>query len=419
MQLTSKDKALLDGVKGEVLQQAMEALVQLGEAFDAKDMVDIGYAHVHAGMALYKGDVELIEELDSLGAKMKVPSSTNIANADMGSWKQTNAPENLVRLQKRAELAHESMGTGRCFTCTPYWAGHWPTWNTHMVSIESGVTIFSNSVLGALSNRDGYFATYAGLTGRYPRFGYHLQENRKPTHLVIIEASPISTSDFTALGYALGLKIINAVPLITGLSIRPNLDELDALGVGMATSGGMAMFILPGITPPYTSEDQLIKTGLPSLKITESDIRLVYDDFCNGEEKNFDIVHLGCPHASYEEMKCYAELLNGKKINNNVELWITTNRTVREMIRNTDMNKSIELSGAKIISDTCPISCHFARTVSPDPKLGIKPPRLKSVVVDSAKQARYIRDMIHCPTLFTSTKKAVDSAVSGIFVPRW
>ncbi len=418
MQLTSSDKAILDGSKGKVLQQAMEALVQLGEAFDAKDMVDIGYAHVHAGMALYKGDVELIEELASLGAKMKVPSSTNIANVGMGSWKQTNAPEKLVLLQKRAEVAHKSMGTGGCFTCTPYWAGHWPTWNTHMVSIESGVTIFSNSVLGALSNRDGYFATYAGLTGRYPRFGYHLQENRKPTHLVKIEASPSGTSDFTALGYAIGLKIINAVPLISGLKLRPNLDELDALGVGMATSGGMAMFILPNVTPPYTSENISIE-NLPTFKINESDMRLVYDDFCSGKEKNFDIVHLGCPHASYEEMKHYAKLLNGKKISNNIELWITTNRTVREMIRKTDLIKSIESSGAKIISDTCPISCHFARTVSPDPKLGIKPPKIKAIVVDSAKQARYIRDMIHCPTLFTSTEKAVDSAVCGNFIPRW
>ena len=418
MLLTSNDKSILDGSRGEVLQKAMEALVQLGEAFDAKDMVDIGYAHVHAGMALYKGDVELIEELASLGAKMKVPSSTNIANVDMGSWKQTNAPEKLVLLQKRAEVAHESMGTGGCFTCTPYWAGHWPTWNTHMVSIESGVTIFSNSVLGALSNRDGYFATYAGLTGRYPRFGYHLQENRKPTHLIKIEASPSGTSDFTALGYAIGLKIINAVPLISGLKLKPNLDELDAMGVGMATSGGMAMFVLPDVTPPYTSDNISIK-NLPTFKVNEGDLRLVYDDFCNGNEQNFDIVHLGCPHASYEEMKHYAKLLNGKKISNNIELWITTNRTVREMIRNTDLIQSIESSGAKIISDTCPISCHFARTVSPDPKLGIKPPKIKAVVVDSAKQARYIRDMIHCPTLFTSTEKAVESAVCGNFIPRW
>ena len=118
-------------------------------------------------------------------------------------------------------------------------------------------------------------------------------------------------------------------------------------------------------------------------------------------------------------MKHYAKLLNGKKISNNIELWITTNRTVREMIRNTDLIQSIESSGAKIISDTCPISCHFARTVSPDPKLGIKPPKIKAVVVDSAKQARYIRDMIHCPTLFTSTEKAVESAVCGNFIPRW
>ena len=70
-------------------------------------------------------------------------------------------------------------------------------------------------------------------------------------------------------------------------------------------------------------------------------------------------------------------------------------------------------------SDTCPISCHLARTCSPDPALGVEPPSLRAIVVDSAKQARYIRDMIHCPTLLTSTEKAVETAVSGRFVPRW
>ena len=55
MQLSDLDKALLDGAEGEAARQAMDALVQLGQAYDAPDMVDIGYAHVHAGMALYKG----------------------------------------------------------------------------------------------------------------------------------------------------------------------------------------------------------------------------------------------------------------------------------------------------------------------------------------------------------------------------
>ena len=419
MRLSNKDQAMLDGAEGPANQEAMAALVQLGEAFDAEDMVDIGYAHVHAGMAMYLGDVELMEDLASQGAKMAVPSSTNIANADMEEWRATHAPENLVRLQRRAETAHSAMGTGGCFTCTPYWAGHWPTWNTHMASIESGVTVFCNSVLGAKSNRDGFFAVYAGMTGRYPRFGLHLDKNRKPTHEVMIEAEPDGTTDFTALGYAIGAEVTNAIPLIRGLERRPNLDELDALGVGMATSGGVAMFILPGVTPPYSEADANIAEGLPSIGIRESDLRAVYDDFCSGEETSFDIVHLGCPHASFEEMKHYAALLDGKTVRDGVELWITTNRTVRQMARDSGLLKPIQASGAKVISDTCPISCHFARTASPDPKLGVEPPTLRTIVVDSAKQARYIRDMIQCPTLLTTTEKAVETAVTGRFVPRW
>ncbi|NQW08930.1 MAG: aconitase X catalytic domain-containing protein [Alphaproteobacteria bacterium] len=419
MRLSARDKALLDGADGDVNRQAMDALVQLGEAFDAEDMVDIGYAHVHAGMAMYLGDVELMEELAERGARMSVPASTNIANADMENWQATKAPESLVRLQKRAETAHLSMGTGGCFTCTPYWAGHWPTWNTHMASIESGVTIFSNSILGARSNRDGFFAVYAGMTGRYPRFGLHLDENRTPTHRVVVEAAPSGTADFTVLGYAIGAHVTNAVPLVTGLGRRPNLDELDALGVGMATSGGVAMFILPGVTPPYTDKDETLGDRLPSILVRERDLRAVYDDFCTGEENGFDIVHLGCPHASFEEMKHYAQLLDGKTVKSDVELWITTNRTVRQMARDSGLLKPIQASGAKVISDTCPISCHFARTCSPDPSLGVEPPKLRTIVVDSAKQARYIRDMIHCPTLLTTTEKAVETAVSGTFVPRW
>ncbi|MGI9424785.1 MAG: aconitase X, partial [Hyphomicrobiaceae bacterium] len=332
MRLSDRDKAMLDGDEGNVAREAMEALVQLGEAFDAEDMVDIGYAHVHAGMAMYLGDVELIEDLAERGARMSVPASSNIANADMTAWKATGAPENLVRLQQRAEIAHRSMGCSPCFTCTPYWAGHWPTWNMHMVSIESGVTVFCNSVLGARSNRDGFFAVFSGLTGRYPRFGLHLDSNRQPTHTIRVEAAVTGTSDFTALGYAIGRQITNAVPLILGLRNRPSLDELDALGVGMATSGGVAMFVVPGVTPPYADNTTLeLLTGLPSFSVDTAALKAVYDEFCNGEANGFDIVHLGCPHASFEEIKHYAGLLDGKTISANSELWITTNRNVREM----------------------------------------------------------------------------------------
>ncbi len=416
MHLSDYDKACLGGDHGDGARQAMEALVQLGEAYDAPDMVEIGYAHVHAGMALYKGDVELIETIAGHGAKMVVPVSTNIANADMGDWQSTGAPDSLGRLQKRAEAAHRAMGSATSFTCTPYWAGHWPTWNMHIASIESGVTVFANSVLGARSNRDGFFAVYAGMTGRYPRFGMHLDASRQPTHRVRVTARPRGTADFTALGYAIGSAVGNGVPLITGLASRPGLDDLDALGVGMATSGGVAMFILPGVTPPFGADMDV--SGLPEVVIEEEAVQGIFDGFSNGDETGFDLVHLGCPHASFEEMKHYAALLSGRKIADGVEVWITTNRVVRQMARDAGLLAPLLAAGAKVVSDTCPISCHFACTVSPDPALGVTPPKIRTILVDSAKQAHYARDMIQCPTLFTSSELAVESAISGRFMPR-
>lgn len=420
MKLTTDEQAMLDGAEGEARRVAMDGLVQLGEAFGAKDMVEIGYAHIHAGMALYLKDVELMEDLAAMGAKMAVPASANIANADIHAWRQTRAPESLARLQGRAETAHEKLGSACAFTCTPYWAGHWPTWNMHMTSIESTVTIFCNSVLGARSNRDGFFAVYAGIAGRYPRFGYHLDEVRRGTHRVRIETPLETIADFSALGFHVGGLVGDGVPVFEGLDRRPTLDELDALGATLATAGGVSMFIWPGVTPPFETLERAFQGTPPADAITArgSDLEAIFDRFTTGDGR-FDLVHLGCPHASYEEMKLYARLLDGRRVGEAVELWVTTSRQVRQMARDAGLAQVIERAGGKVVSDTCPMSCHFARTTSPDPALGVEPPPIRGIVVDSAKQAKYVRDMIQCDVLLTSAERAVESAVTGRFVPRF
>jgi predicted aconitase len=421
MRLTPAEEAILDGAEGEARRVALSGLVQLGEAFGAERMIEIGYAHVHAGMALYLHDVELIEDLAAKGARFAVPSSVNIANADTVNWRQTGAPERLVRLQRRARTAHESMGSACTFTCTPYWAGHWPTWNTHMTSIESTVTVFCNSVLGARSNRDGFFAVYAAIAGRYPLFGYHLDEHRCGTHLVRVHHTPSGTSDFSCLGFHVGRLVGDGVPVFAGLTRRPTLDELDALGAGLATSGGVALFIIPGVTPPVSSVEQAFAGAPPidtTIEVGAAEIGSVYDYFCTARDGAFSIIHVGCPHASLEEMKDYARLLEGKRVADGVELWLTTSRAVRSTAAEMGLIRILEGSGAKVISDTCPISCHFARTTSPDPALGVAPPPLRAVVVDSAKQAKYVRGMIQCDTLLTGTEEAVETALTGRFVPR-
>lgn len=415
MELTREEEDMLAGKQGATKRVAMEGLVQLGRAYGAPRMVEIGYAHVHAGMALYLEDVEMIEELAGQNARFSVPTSVNIANADTVNWQQTGAPEKLARLQQRAGTAHHKMGSSCTFTCTPYWAGHWPTWNMHMTSIESGVTVFCNSVIGAKSNRDGYFSVYAGLTGRYPLFGYHLDENRRGNMLFAVDAQLSGTTDFSCLGFHIGKLVGDGVPVVTGFKRRPSLDELDALGVGMATSGGVALFIIPQITPPYASVEQAFAFGpVPApLPVRRADIDAVYDYFCTSPTGDVDIIHVGCPHASFEEMREYAEMLRGKKVSANVEFWITTSRAVRNMSQEQGLLKVLEAAGAKVIADTCPISCHFARTVSPDPALGVVPPTIGTVLVDSAKQAKYVRDMIRCDTLLAPTAQVIEAAIAG------
>ena len=49
---------------------------------------------------------------------------------------------------------------------------------------------------------------------------------------------------------------------------------------------------------------------------------------------------------------------------------------------------------------------------------GVNPRAIRTILVDSAKQAHYVRDMIQCPTLFTTSERAVESAVTGRFQPR-
>jgi predicted aconitase len=419
MDLTRQEIDMLEGREGPAKQRALKGLVQLGRAYGAPRLVEIGYAHIHPGMALYLEDVELIEELAELDAKMAVPASTNITNADMVNWRQTGAPESLVKLQRRARDAHQKMGSDCAFTCTPYWAGHWPTWNMHMTSIESTVTIFCNSVLGARSNRDGFFSVYAAMTGRYPLFGFHLDANRRGTKLFRVECELAGSSDFSSLGFHVGYAVGDGVPVITGFSRRPSLDELDSLGAGIATSGGASMYIVPGVTPPYADVGAAFagrEIPAPSI-VARKDIDAVYTRFRDPFER-LDIVHLGCPHASFEEMKHYARMLDGRRAADGLELWITTSRAIRRAAEEQGLLAKLEAAGARVISDTCPMSCHFARTVSPDPKLGVVPPKLRGVIVDSAKQAKYLRDMVECSVLFTGTEEAIESALAGKFIAR-
>ena len=60
----------------------------------------------------------------------------------------------------------------------------------HMAYGDTGVVIYSNSVLGARSNfRGRAIGAGCGPDRRAPRYGFHLDKNRRGTHRYIIDLS--------------------------------------------------------------------------------------------------------------------------------------------------------------------------------------------------------------------------------------
>src|SRR5436305_9866137 len=116
---------------------------------------------------------------------------------------------------------------------------------------DAGVVIYSNSVFGARSNSEGGpSALAAALTGRTPRYGYHLDEQRRPTRRFRLDTKPRDLSEWGALGGIVGRECGSywEVPLIEGIDRPPGSDALKHFGAAMASYGSTALFHMPGVT---------------------------------------------------------------------------------------------------------------------------------------------------------------------------
>ena len=107
----------------------------------------------------------------------------------------------MLDLERRAIAAFESLGVAMTDTCINYQTIQAPTRNEHVAFGDTGVVIYSNSICGARSNFEGGpSALAAGLTGRTPRYGFHLSEQRRATLHVRVELHASLTQRVGSVG---------------------------------------------------------------------------------------------------------------------------------------------------------------------------------------------------------------------------
>ncbi len=392
MYLTKEEEKILDGEGGEITQRLFRLLVRLGDIYGADKMIPVGSVQV-AGVS-YKsvGDpgTEFLEDLAAKDAKVKVLTFLNPAGMDLEDWDKIGFPKDFAKNQMRIMNAFKEMGIVITSTCTPYLAGNLPRFREHIAWSESSAVSFSNSVIGARTNREGGpSALAAAICGRTANYGLHLWEKRQPTIKINVSAKLDFYSDFGALGWYVGKQVKNKIPYFTGIK-DANTDQLKSLGAAMAASGAVALYHIEGLTP----EADLVKTkGIEEINVTQKDINESYEKLNSGKDP--DIVILGCPHASLREIQQLAGFLKGKKLKKPV--WVCTSRMMKEAADRMGYTKIINNAGGHIVADTCMV-------VSPIEKMGYK-----TTGVNSGKAANYLPGFCKQDVVFANIKNLVEA----------
>ena len=343
MQLTLEEEAMLAGEHGLGKRKSMELLVALGAIYGADRLIPITSAHL-SGVSyktIGEGGIEFLEEM-AKDSKVMVRTTLNPMGMDAERWREMGVTEHFAQRQLHIIDLYRQMGVEVNCTCTPYLLSNRPKVGDHIAWAESSALSFANSVLGARTNREGGpGALAAAIIGRTPNYGLHLDENRRPTHIIQVDES-ITKDQWSLVGYAVGRKLGACVPFFRGLG--NDVNGLKSLAAAMAASGSVAFFMVEKVTPDQPASLE----GLETVHITRKDVEGTLQRLTSAKEP--DLIAIGCPHLSETEMKQLATYLEGKTKKSDVEVWFCTSKGV--YLRCPKERAVLERFG-KVLCDTC------------------------------------------------------------------
>ena len=408
MELNKEEKAMASGELGEAVKWAINHQIKVGNFFDAKNFVSVSNVHMMIDPESVGIDgVLFLEDLVNMGAKVKIPMITDPRGVDLNYYTPLGQTEEMANIERRTIKACTSMGILMTNTCVNYQTIMAPIFGEHVAYGDTGVVIYSNSVCGARSNYEGGpSALAAGLTGRTPRYGLHLEEKRIPTKKFLVKFEPEELTDWGLLGALIG-KISGSyweVPIIEGINHNPKSDELKHFGASMASYGSIPLFHMIGTTPEAKNYSSKFLNQLDDHIITLDDIISLKSQFGKKGDK-IDVVVFAAPQLSIFEMQKVAELCIDKSFK--VPVIICTSPQVYSDASRMKLIDQIEKTGAKVLEGTCFYN-QYAR------EIGLAN-GWKRLMSNSAKIVNILGGYGYEPSL-SSMENCIASAVAGEIV---
>jgi len=412
MELTAEEHGILEGARGPYLAKCMRWLVEWGEVMGARRLVRVDNTHVllpvpnlMARGASQRTIQHYVDGLKEACSHHTAPGCYCTVHTLFLTMDDLDVPENdpaQVRMQKEIGEMAAAAGFIPTWTCAPYLVGNVPLKGEICAWTESSAVVYANSILGARTTRHGNeSAIAASLLGVVPEFGVLLEENRKGTLRVEVSADLDSPTDWGALGYFAGKLAGLGIPVFNGVR-RPSQDEAKQLCAALATSGGVSMCHIAGVTPEAPSLEAAFQGDVPAgcVTFTGDTLRDTYASLRNHTGDQIDSVILGCPHASIREIAEIASLLKGQRVAEGVRLWVDTARGTKAMADAMGYTAIIEAAGGRILCDTCPTNMRMPA---------------RRIVTHGFKQAHYARGMVGAEVIVAETGPSVRAALAG----RW
>ena len=379
MELTQRQRDILEGKEGDVKAKVMKTLVMYGETFGAEKMVDItgkyGHLVTSFGLSVMSPVYDLMDTLINSGTLSCQRFSVDPRPLEKG------LPMNLIQniffrvmysKQKDYDAQLEKLGimSDDAYTCTCYMdeVGNVPEEGDILSWAESSAVVYANSILGARCNRNsGILDLFGSIVGCVPYFGLLTDEGRKADWLIEIKTT--RRPEAQLLGSAIGMKVMENVPYIVGLDkYLPSLDDeakayLKDFGAATASNGAVGLYHVENLTPEAKKQGRsLLKEGYKTFVIddavleeTERNYPVIWKD----KNARPRLAFIGCPHLSRAQLESWEERIGNelkrkgaKKLS--IKTVMTAAPAVLKEFRKSDAYKRLESYGV-IISYICPL----------------------------------------------------------------
>ena len=381
MFLTPEQQAILDGAQGETMAKVMQTLVMYGEAFGADKMVPVTSDYNHLvtsfGLKMMKPVFDLMQKLIDAGAISGQKFSVDPRPVDK------NVPANF--LQKlifnkimyatqdyyEGQLNQLGLMDENAFTCACYLdqVGNKPKKGDILSWAESSAVVYANSVLGARCNRNsGIMDIMGSIAGCVPHFGLLTDEGRKATW--IIKVATTKKPEAQLLGSAVGMKVMEDVPFITGMEkwLGTELNDencayLKDFGAATASNGAVGLYHIENLTPEAKEQGAaLIEEGAKVYIIDDAELERVKNEYpimWKKPDAAPKLCFVGCPHMSLQQLKDWTVAVEqGLKESGHKKVLIptvfTTAPAVKAEFEKTEYAERLKATGV-ILSYICPL----------------------------------------------------------------